>query len=77
MSKQDRINELTSRVSKQQSYIFDLKNRCNKALSALADLAAGYGRKRGTDNPAWEVCMRILASEELATIAKMPLREVL
>lgn len=60
------------------NYIQDLKSRQDKAINALCDLAAGYGRKKFTDvTLAQQQMMMNLAAEELATVAKMPLRAVI
>lgn len=68
------INSERSDNASLRRYIHDYKLRHDKAVDALASLASGRGRKCDGDQN-WEEAMKRLARQELAEIAKMPLRE--
>lgn len=74
MATKEYLNRENERL---RQYANDLKARHDKALETLGSLAQGLGRKRqdhDENKPTWDTCMRKLAGEDLAEIAKMPLR---
>jgi hypothetical protein len=73
-SKQVIIEALEREIWAHRRHIADYKQRHDKAVDALSKLASGMGRKGDGDHN-WEQAMSRLAREELAAIAKMPLRE--
>ncbi len=56
--------------------VTDLRRRQAKAIDALEKLSRGLGRDFTGRSGGWDECMKKLAAEELAEIAKMSLREV-
>lgn len=75
MSKQAIIDELERENAALRRNIADLKARHDKAISALAELSRSMGRDWTGRNGGWDSAMARLAGDELAAIAKMPLRE--
>lgn len=70
--------ELLLKNAALQNYAEDLRARHDRAIDALRELSNGVGRKPGfykDGETAWDACMKNLAGQELAAIAKMPLRK--
>lgn len=71
MTKQRIIDEQNIRINDLTKYARDLRDRHDKAISTLSEISSGLGRVK---NNKWSPMF--LASDELAVIAKMKLREV-
>lgn len=71
-NKQWQINDLSAQLDVQKKYADDLRIRHDRAIAALAELSAGYGRT--VPGLEWHHSMMKLAKDELVVIAKMSLR---